>query len=94
MPLGTKNQENDRVIIPVRREGNTMTDQGLVDNRIFNGGNRIHAVQDESGLWVLRYDSGSVPPALRQQFTSFSQLLKFLRSYFDKRNIDIKEIIS
>lgn len=90
-----KNQSTDRIISLVKVEGkNTLSDMGLIDNRLFSGGNTLHAVMEPNGLWILKYDSGSLPEPLRQQFTNFTILMKFLRQYFHKRNIEIKEVIS
>lgn len=66
---------------------------GLVDRRLFKGGNRLHAVVDtEHCLWSLKYDDGLIPEALRQRFTTFGRLHKFAEEYFAKRNIKITEI--
>lgn len=89
------NQTNDRILILEKRDTskNITTDNGLIDNRLFTGGNRLHVVMEPNGLWSMHYDAGIPAPALRQQFTSFTQAIKFLRQYFDKRNIAIKEVI-
>lgn len=86
------NRSNDRVLkVSIRDDSKPKNSIGLVDNRLFTGGNEIHAIQD-AGLWSLRYDKGTVPKALQQQFTSFNALLKVVKNYFDTRNIDIEEI--
>lgn len=89
------NQLNDRVLVLKKRDAakNTTTDTGLIDNRLFTGGNKLHAVMQPNGLWALNYDFGILPPPLRQEFTSFTQVMKFLKQYFHKRNIEIKEVI-
>lgn len=89
------NQLSDRILVLSKRDTskNTVTDSGLIDNRLFTGGNKLHAVMEPNGLWSLHYDAGIVPPAMRQQFTTFSQVMKFLKQYFYKRNIEIKEVI-
>lgn len=89
----TKNQSNDRILELVKIPGkDTRNTAGLVDNRLFTGENKLHAVMEPNGLWSLKYDSGNLPEFLRQQFTSFSILLRTLKEYFYKRNIEIKEI--
>lgn len=68
---------------------------GLLDNRLFTGGNNLHAVQDLNNcLWYLQYSNGGVlPPPLKIQFTSFQMLLKHARDYFKSRNVEISEVI-
>lgn len=89
------NQSNDRILVLSKRDisKNTTTDSGLIDNRLFTGGNKLHAVMQPNGLWALNYDAGIIPGALKQEFTSFTQVMKFLKQYFHKRNIEIKEVI-
>jgi hypothetical protein len=62
------------------------------DPRLFNGENRLHAIQD-TGLWYLKYDCGALPEVLKQRFTNFNQLIKFTTNYFNMRNIEIEEIV-
>jgi hypothetical protein len=66
---------------------------GLIDNRLFTGENTLHAIRDNTSLWSLRYDSGLVPEPLRRRFTSFQKLFDFAKTYFAKRNIEIKEVL-
>lgn len=66
---------------------------GLMDNRLFTGENKLRAYMEPNGLWSLKYDSGILPEPLKQQFTSFSTLLRITKDYFKKRNIAIKEVI-
>lgn len=71
-----------------------LTNLGLVDKRLFSGENKLRAIKDpQFGLWTLKYDSGILPEALKQQFTSFKVLLKFVTEYFTKRNIKVEEVI-
>lgn len=90
-----KIRKTDIIIVIQPIEGkNALSNKGLVDNRLFTGENRLHAVMNtQTCLWHLKYDSGIVPPALQQQFTGFTRLLNFVKDYFKKRNIEIKEII-
>lgn len=91
----TKMRNTDRVIVLEKMEGkDTLNTQGLVDNRLFTGDNRLHAIMDpQNSQWSLRYDSGILPKSLAGKWTSFSKLKEFLTGYFYKRNINIKEII-
>ena len=85
---------SDRILVLKPIEGeNIKSSTGLVDNRLFKGGNRVHAVRDEnSDLWFVRFDAGLPPEPLRQKFTSFSKLFNFAEQYFKKRNINIVEV--
>lgn len=87
------NNGTDRILFLSKINGKgTIGSTGLIDNRLFTGENKLHAMMNPSGLWELKYDSGSLPEFLRQQFTSFSILLREVKQYFYKRNIEIKEI--
>lgn len=90
-----KNHTPDRVLVLKPKEGHTAkTTGGLVDKRIFTGENNIHAIMDpEYGHWHVKYDSGTVPQQLQQRWTSFSKLYEFVKQYYDKRNIEITEVI-
>src|SRR6266481_5990747 len=54
---------------------------------MFLGNKRLHAVQN-SGLWHLEFrqedgkSAGGLPEILKQQWTSFNQLMKTLVPYF------------
>lgn len=86
------NATKDKVIALARRPNAKNTD-GMLDNRLFNGGNNLNAILEDNGLWSLRYDHGLVPEPLKQKFTSFSMALRTAKYYFDSRNVDVKEII-
>lgn len=91
----SKIRSTDRVIVIKRKEGeHTLNSKGIVDNRLFTGQNKLHAVFDpDCSMWYLKFDAGLLPPAFKQHFTSFSKLLKFVTEYYDKRNIEIKEVL-
>src|SRR5690349_2629341 len=90
-----KVRKNDRVIILGPVEGKkAVSSTGIVDTRLFTGENKLHAVRDpQSSLWRMKYEMGSVPDELRQSFTNFEKLLAFAKTYYAKRNIEIKEVI-
>lgn len=79
------NHSTDRIFKLTPREINRR-------NNLFLN-NKLHAVQD-AGMWYLRFEDGVLPEALKQRFTSFSMLMKYLTTYFDMRGIDISEVIS
>lgn len=71
---------------------NTMTPSGSVDNRLFSGENRLHAIMDtKTCLWSLKYDSGILHGGLKQQFTGFNKLFKYITDYYNKRNVRVEE---
>lgn len=88
------NKTTDRIISLTPMEGHSVTsDKGLIDRRLFTGENRLHACMADDGcLWYLKYDSGILPGALRQQFTGFNKLMTFTTEYFKKRNVIAKEV--
>lgn len=69
-------------------------DIGLIDPRVFNGGNELRAIMDlVTGLWSMRYTHGHVPPQLKNRFTSFKFLLQHAEAYFKTKNIKIVKVI-
>lgn len=91
-----KHRSTDRVFVLEVMEGKTgKSAGGLLDNRLFTEENKLHAIQNPSScLWYLKYEQGIVPEPLRQQFTNFNALHKYVEGYFNKRNVNIKEVIS
>lgn len=86
-----KNVSTDRIFVIKPKEGKASDYRGIIDKRLFNGENKLHAVQD-AGLWFLRYEIGAVPAALKQRFTNFNQLMKYMTNYFNMRNIELVEV--
>lgn len=85
---------DERILVLRKIDGlNAKTSTGLVDNRLFTGENKLKAYKSPEGLWYLKYDSGILPDSLKQQFTTFTMLIRILKEYFRKRNIEIKEVI-
>jgi hypothetical protein len=90
----TKMKSSDRIIILEPQEGGAKNTKGMIDNRLFTGENTLHAKMDpQNSQWFLQYDSGLVPEPLRGRFTSFPKLKEFVTSYFNRRNINVKQII-
>ena len=85
---------NDRVLLLRPIDGKATSTKGSVDNRLFTGGNKLHAVMDEQFChWYFKYDSGQLPGALKdQRFTSFSKLMSYVTEYYKRRNVEIVEI--
>ena len=66
---------------------------GMVDNNLFTGVNKLHAVYEgNTGLWSLRYELGKLPEPFQQKFTSFRVLKEFVDGYYRRRNVEIFEI--
>lgn len=87
-------RSDDRIIELKKIEGkHTLDSFGLVDNRLFNGENKLHATMEPNGLWYVYYDKGMVEPTLRVKFTNFPSLMKFLVDHYRKRNIQVKEVL-
>lgn len=86
------NATKDKILIlePIGAAYNT---SGMLDKRLFTGENKLHAVLEDNGLWSFHYDSGIMNEPLKQKFTSLSMALKAAKTYFDKRNVRVKEII-
>jgi len=90
----TNLRTDDRILVIAPIEGvKTKNSTGLVDTKLFTGGNKLHAIKDpQSYIWYMRYENGVLPTPLKQRFTSFSNLLKFARIYFMKRGLEITRV--
>src|SRR4051812_42164246 len=90
----TNIRKTDIVLSLKPREGGATNNSGMIDNRLFKGTNKLHAIMDsQTSLWRFKYDQGIVPVVMQQQFTSFYKLLDFAKNYFSNRNVDIVEIL-
>lgn len=87
---------DDRVLTLKVMDGKKAKDSnGVIDGRLFNGSNRLHGIYDErTGMWNLRYETGSLPGELQVKFVSFKELEDFARRYFKTRNVEITDVIS
>lgn len=85
---------DDRIFTLKPMEGKkALAANGLVDQRLFTGENRIHVMQNESSLWFLRLDNGIVPPGINQLYTSSARAIETMKGYYARRNIAIQEIL-
>jgi len=93
--IKSKMKSDDRIIVLHRMEGKVpLSTAGLVDHRLFTGENKLHAKRELIGNnWRLEYDQGIVPPIFKQKFTRFNDLLRFVKAYYERRNVAIKEVI-
>ena len=71
-----------------------MNSIGMTDPRLFKGGNQLHVILGPNNLWSYRYETGALPPTLRdQRFTTFQSAHNYASDYFKTRNIEIEEVI-
>lgn len=85
----------DRVLVlkPIEGTRGAKNTSGVIDTRLFTGDNQLHAIMNQqTSLWKLKYDQGTVPPPLQCEFTSFGKLKEYTEAYFKKRNIEIAEV--
>lgn len=94
MEDSVKNEITDRVFVLAPMDGkDPLSTKGLVDPRLFSGENNLHAIMDPTNcMWYLRYDAGILEQPLKQKFTNFKILKKFVEDYYRRRNIQVKEI--
>lgn len=92
--LESKMRSQDRVLVLSVIDGkDARGTTGLVDTNLFAGTNKLHAKMDpQTSFWYMQYEKGILPEPLKQRFTSFKILLKFVEEYFKRRNIEIKEV--
>jgi hypothetical protein len=90
-----RNLKSDRIMVLKVKDGTKPKGStGLTDGSLFTGGNNLHAKMDlRTCLWHLEYDNGSLPPAFKQQFTSFPKLFTFVTNYYANRNVEIVKVI-
>ena len=90
-----KDRKTDRIIVVKPKAGQKpMSSTGLVDPRIFTGENKLHAIKSEqNNLWSLKLEAGGLAEPLKQKFSNFPTLLNFVRQYFEKRNLEVTEVI-
>ncbi len=95
MSVVSKERSSDRILVLQTMEGEKpLSSMGIIDPRLFNGENKLHAVRDaRNSLWSLKYEMGSVPEILKQRFVSFPSLMQHTTKYFNRRNIQIVDII-
>lgn len=91
-----KMRKTDIILILRPIDNKALNSIGLLDKTLFKDGaegNKLHAIMDtQTCLWYLKYERGLIPPALRQQWTSYHKLLDFVKTYMKSRNIEIVEI--
>lgn len=90
-----RNKENRKedIVLVLKPIGSAKHVSGLMDKRLFTGDNNLHAVMDtQTCLWSLRYDHGILPQSLKQKFTGYAPLIKYVTDYLKNRNIEITEV--
>jgi hypothetical protein len=88
------NHSNDRVLNLELIEGEkSKNSMGLVDTRLFKGGNRLHALKNPvTNLWGFKYEAGMLPEPLKQNFTTFTKAKDFAENYFKARGLRISGV--
>lgn len=88
-------RKSDRILVLRPIDGTKpKSSTGLVDPRLFNGTNALHAIQDPRTCnWYFKYEQGGLPEPLKQRFTSFNLALEHARVYYKSRNTQIVEVI-
>lgn len=73
---------NDRVLLMTSRPGASEKHKEFRMN-----------VKTDANLWYGHFDAPAVlPEPLKQKFTKYSLLLQAVRNYYDKKEIDVKEL--
>lgn len=90
-----KMRSDDRILILRVAEGKKARDAaGKTDPRLFSGENKLHGVYDpRTGLWNMRYETGSLPGGLQEKFLEFDDLVAHAKKYFSTRNVEVIGII-
>ena len=84
----------DRVLVLKPIEGKPKSSGGVIDNRLFTGDNKLHMLRDpETAFWSFKYDKGLLPDQLRQSFTTYTKAFEYVKNYFERRNIEILDIV-
>jgi hypothetical protein len=88
------NHSNDRVLHLELIEGQTAKNStGLVDTRLFKGGNRFHVIKNPvNNLWSFKYEAGGLPESLKQSFTTFTKAKEFAENYFNNRGLRVTSV--
>lgn len=89
-----KTRSSTRILVLQPIEGKeAKTSKGLVDNRLWKGGNELMAVMDETNCtWRLKYKAGAVPPQIQGVYTNFTKAYNAAVEYFKSRDIEIVEV--
>ena len=90
-----KLKKDDRILeLKVIDGERPLSSIGLVDKKLFQGGNRLHAwYNPQFGTWKLRYEVGQLPQALENSWMSFDQLMYDTSRYLKTRNLEISQVL-
>lgn len=80
------------LVLKVKEGTHAKGGNGMLDPGLFKGTNKLFAKMDDTGLWVFKFERGTLPPPLQQRFTSINKAVKFATEYLEKRNIDVIEV--
>lgn len=74
---------NDRVLLLSSRPGASKHNPTMKEAKFY--------ARTDASLWYLVCNNGDIPEPLKQKFTKYSLLLKAVREYYDKKEVDVKE---
>jgi hypothetical protein len=92
----TNLRSTDRVLkLKVKDNTKPKSSMGTVDPSLFSGGHDLHLKMDmQTNLWSFRYSNNAIlPEALAGQFTTFSKGYDQAVQYFERRNVEIAEVV-
>lgn len=95
MITNNKLRKSDRILVLRPMEGKFAKDtSGKMDTRLFNGENNLHIIMNPATLlWTFKYDSGGLQETLKQSFTSYDKAYEHAKGYFERRNVQIVEVL-
>lgn len=95
VPNTDKMHSNNRELkLSVIEGADPLNSKNSIDKRLFTGDNKLYAILNpQTALWNLQYDKGGVPGPLQGTWTTFQMAFKEAKAYFNKRNVEITEII-
>jgi len=90
-----KMRSEDRILVVRVMEGKKpVSNIGLVDPRLFKGETNLHCYRGPfDNFWRFRLEAGRLPEPMQGTWTSFQTAHDYVKSYFAKRNLEIKEIV-
>ena len=74
----------DRVLLLSSRPGASKHNHQYKDSKFY--------AKTDASLWYLSCENGSIPEPLKQKFTKYSMLLRTVREYYDRKEVDVKEV--
>ncbi len=80
-------------IAPIDGE-KVVTSKGMVDPRLWQGGNELYAEMDNANcMWRLRYKHGMLPPQIQGVYTNFDKAFKAATKYYSTRGLQVSRAV-